>query len=168
MERNLYLPIPFVEALGRASIARAQLELSLDLLVTAIALEPTRLRTCHPRDSFETKVEYLETISRSRLVKHDWWRRIRRIASSARALHDQFSAAAMGSVYSRGGGYLEELMRPLAEKLRVSSPSLSMTPRKIDAIAEQSRAAARDACELAVALLSAAERLSIAPGDRQS
>ena len=155
------MPIAFVEALGRATIARAQLESSLNLLVVIIALEPSRLRTCRPADPFEVKVEYLAAVSRSRLLKHEWWRTLRRIAADATRLNDHYSEAAMSSIYSRGGGFLEEMMRPIAQRLNLPPPSLSMTAGRIDRVAGQLRDLARDACGLATALLAAVERLSI-------
>lgn len=161
LNRELYLPIPFVEALGRATIARAQLEMSFDLLITVVALEPSRAKTCWPRDPFAIKAKYLETLSRSRLLKHDWWRALRRIASEARALDQHYSEAAMSTLYSRGGGALEEAARGLAEKLRLSPPPLRMTPDKIEVVADQFRGLAWETCALASTLLAAAERLSI-------
>lgn len=91
LKRELYLPITFVEALGRATIARAQREMSFDLMVAVVTLEPSRVKICWPRDPFAVKAKYLEKLSRSRLLKHDWWPALRRIASDARALDRQYS-----------------------------------------------------------------------------
>jgi len=159
------MPIAFVEALGRATIARAQLESSLNLVVVILAFEPTRFGTCRPTDPFEVKVDYLGAVSRSRLLKHEWWRILRRIAADARTLNDHYSEAAMSSIYSRGGGFLEEMMRPIAQTLNLPPPSLNMTPGRIDVVAVQLRELARDACSLATALLAAVERLSIKRGE---
>ena len=161
MARDLYLPVPFVEALGRAAVALSELELSFDILIAILVSEPGRHSACYPGDPFEAKIEYLATISRSRLLKHEWWQILRRTAASAKALKYQYSSAAIGSIYSRGPGLLEEIVRPLAEKTNVSPPRLSMTAAKIDDVAEECRHLAGMACELAESLLEAAEDLSI-------
>jgi hypothetical protein len=161
LKRDLYLPIPFVEALGRATIARAQLELSLDLIIAVLAVESARLRACRPSDPFQTKLDYLGATSRSRLLKHDWWRALRLLVSTAKSADHQYSDAAKASVYSRGGGFLEELMRPIAKQLDLNPPSLAMTPAKIEGVAEQFRQLALEACHLSGALVAAAKRLSI-------
>ena len=161
MARDVYLPIPFVEALGRGAVALSQLELSFDILIAILASEPSRHSLCYPRDPFETKIEYLATISRSRLLKHEWWRILRRTAAHAEILKDQYSGAASGTIYSRGSGLLEETMRSLAEKTSVTPRHLSMTAAKVDQVAEECRSLARVACELAESLLQAAEDLSI-------
>jgi len=143
------------------------LELSLNLVVAILAIEPTRLRKYRPRDPFEIKVEYLGTVSRSRLLKHDWWRAVQRIASESAKLNKQYSDAAMSTVYSRGGGYLEEMMRPIAQELAVPPPSLALTPAKIDAVGTGMKELAREATELATLMIAAVKRLSIA-SDRTS
>src|SRR5437899_2363579 len=116
LARDLYLPAPFVEALGRAAVALSELELSFDILIAILVSEPGRHSVCYPRDPFEAKIEYLATISRSRLLKHEWWRILRRTAARAKTLKSQYWSAAIGSIYSRGPGRLEEILRPLAEK----------------------------------------------------
>src|SRR5438270_5268617 len=161
LARDLYLPMPFVEALGRGAVALSELELSFDILIAILASEPGRHSVCYPRDPFETKIEYLATISRSRLLKHQSWRILRRTAAHAKMLKKQYSSAALGSIYSRGPGLLEEIMRPLAEKTNVAPPRLSMTAAKIDRVAEECTRLASVACELAESLIKAAENLSI-------
>ena len=161
LARDLYLPVPFIEALGRGAVALFQLELSFDILIAILASEPSRHGVRFPRDPFETKIEYLATISRSQLLKHEWWRTLRRTAAHAKTLNHQYSSAASGTIYSRGSGLLEDTMRRLAEKTRVSPPRLSMTAAKIDQLAEECRSLTRVACEVAESLLKAAEELSI-------
>ena len=152
MDRDLYLPIPLVEALGRATIARSQLELCLNVIVSTLAREPGRLRTSHHSEPFETKVHYLSTAARSRLLRHEWWLTLRRITSDARRLNQQYLDAAMGCIYSRGAGYLEAKIRPLAAKANVAPPPIALTPAKIDRIAEDFRRITRAACDLATSL----------------
>lgn len=167
LKRDLYLPIPFIEAIGRATVARSQLELSFNIMVAVLGSEATRSCTCRPCDALETKIDYLGTVSRSRLLKHEWWQRLRRIASSAKKLNQQYSNAAMGSLYSRGGGYLEEIMRPLAERTNVAPALLTMTPGRIDSIAREFRELTGQTAELAASLLDAVDTLSMTKGDQQ-
>ena len=166
MERDLYLPIPFIEALGRATVARAQLELSLNLLVAILALEPRR-RISLPNDPFETKLDYLGSISGSRLLKHDWWRDVRRLASAAEKLNRQYRDAAISSLYSRGGGFLEETMRPIAAEVNLVPPPLAMTPAKLDAVAGHFKDLALGGSRLAADLLTAAKALSLTTARRE-
>lgn len=147
--------------MGRAAVARAQLELSLDIIVALLGLEPNRQHASHPREPFEAKVAFLKDISRSRLLKHQWWSELKALASETESLNDLYSAAAMGSVYSRGAGYLEEILRPLAAKLAVTPPALHMTPTRIQLLAAEIRNLAVRGAALAAALVDAAQKLAI-------
>jgi hypothetical protein len=152
-----------VEALGRATAARSQLEFSFNLIVAIVASEPAREYTCHPRESFGSKVEYLRSISRSQLLKHEWWQSLRRIAATAEDLDKQYSSAAMSGIYGRSGGSLEATMRALAEKMDLVPPSLNMTPARINGVARGFFELASATCDLATSLIQAAEKLSIWP-----
>jgi hypothetical protein len=158
LARDLYLPPEFFEALGRLTIARYQLEISFDILLAILAAEPSRFGVCHPREPFENKIAYLSGVSRSRLLKHEWWRALRRIALSAKKLHGEYTAAATGSIFSRGAGPLESLIRSLAEQTRVAPKSLAMTQRKIDDLTGAFTRLTRDASDLARLLLTAASK----------
>ena len=131
------------------------------MIAAILAKEPTHGSVYWPRDPFETKIAHLAAISRSRLLKHAWWIKLRQIATDAKTLNQEYNNATMGTIYSRGGGFLEEIMRPLAEKLNVAPPPPCMTPARIDGLAERFRDLARDTCELGGTLLKAAERLRI-------
>jgi hypothetical protein len=124
---DLYLPLPFVEALGRAAVAISELELSFDIVLTILSQEPGRHGVCQTRDPFETKLKFLASASRSRLLKHQWAQILRKTAQRGMILHKEFSAAAIGSVYSRGAGTLEERIKVLAEKTSVHPQSRPMT-----------------------------------------
>lgn len=158
---DLYLPIPVVEALGRAAVAISELELSFDILLTILSGEPGRYGVCNTREPFETKIMYLTTVPRSRLLKHQWAQLLNQTARRAKILHQEFSEATIGSVYSRGAGSLEVLVRGLAEKISVRAQSRPMTPGMIARVGQQAREQAQLSCELATSLLAAAERLSI-------
>ena len=161
--RDLYLPIPLVEALGRTVVARSQLELSLNIILAILVHEPDRFCPRHPRDALEVKLDYLATVPRSRLLKSEWWRALRKGAAHGQKVNERFAQAAMGTIYSRGGGYLEEVMRPMAQQLNLGPPPLGMTPGKIDEIADAFRALALELAQLAASLLKAARTLSILP-----
>ena len=66
----------------------------------------------------------------------------------------------MASVYGRGAGSLEKLMRLLAERTGLAPRFSVITPAKLKDAGEEARQLARVSCELAASLLDAAERLS--------
>lgn len=161
LRRDLHLSIIFVEALGNAAIAISELELSFDVLVAILADEPERYGHCEPRDPFERKIEYLAQVSHSRLLKHQWWRMLRQTAQRAKAIQRQYKSAAMGSVYSRGAGVLEQQLRQLAQMTDVSPRLLPITPAKLNDVGKEATQLALTACKLAGLLLAAADKLSI-------
>lgn len=163
-----YLPISFVEALGRATVARHQVELSIDILLAIMAIEPTRFGTSESREPFETKIAYLINVRRSRLLKHEWWRRAKEIALRAEEQNRQYANGARASIYGRGSGFLENVLRLLSERTGVAPEAPGMTPAKLDDVAAEFRLIARDTCDLAACLLEAAAKLSILPAGHSS
>lgn len=169
MASDFYLPIPFVEALGRATVARHQVNLSFNILLAILAIEPTRFGTTDWREPLETKIAYLAGVPRSRLLKHEWWQRTKKIALRAEEQDRQYANAAMTSIYSRGSGFLENVLRALSERTGVAPQAPGMTPEKLDDVTAEFRLIARDTCDLAACLLEAAAKLSILPPhDEQS
>lgn len=158
---DLYLPIPLVEAFGRAAVAFAELELSFDILLTVLRGEEGRFDLAVDHENFENKLKSLAAVRHSRLLKHEWWREVRVMASRGRVLDQQYSAVKLASIYSRGAGTLERLIRPLADRTGLVSRSMVMTPTKLDTISEAARELALAACRMANLLLEASERLSI-------
>lgn len=142
-------------------MAVSELELSVDVLISILGREPGRLSYCDPRNSFEDKVEYLANISHSRLLKHDWWRLLRRIAERAKVVQSEHKSFAMASVYGRGAGQLEQTLRLLVAKAGIAPRLVAVTPAKVNAVREEATNLAGDSCQLAASLLRAAEKLSI-------
>lgn len=132
MFKQLYIPPAFVEALGRAAIARAQLELCFDVVIVLLAAEPQRFAVSRTDESFEAKTRYLATVSRSKLLKHTWWQELRRIAAHAEHLHGAMSDAATGVLYSRGAGPLGESLRPTTRSSGVAFNALSNSTAAIE------------------------------------
>lgn len=161
MDRRLHLPIAFVEALGRATIARAQLELCFNIFLALLAVEADRFGLPRQDEPLEVKARYLTIVSRSRVLKHAWWQELHRIAIKAEKLNEAFCDAAMGSLYSRGGGTLGDTLRPLAEQVGVAPKVLRMTPAKIEQLASDYAALTDVSFVLAKSISEAIERLDI-------
>ena len=160
MASDFYVPIALVEALGWATICRYQFEYAINIFVAVLGAQPGNLRTCDLAQPLEKKLEYLASVPRSRLLKHDWWRRLRSIAVRADKLNEEYLSAAFGPLYSRGSGHLEEIMRPLAARAKLPLVSPGMTPLKVRDVADRFRVLTREACDLAAVLVSAAEKMS--------
>lgn len=160
---DFYLPMPLVEALGRATVARHRVDLAFNILLAILAIEPNRFGVCDRRDPFEVKATYLVSIRRSRLLKHDWCRRLQGIAGRARDQNRQYRGAATATIYARGSGSLESSLRLLSKRTGVAPDAPSLTAENVDELAAEFRAIARDACDLAIVLLEAATELSILP-----
>lgn len=158
--RELYLPIAFVEALGRATIARAQLELSFDVLIAILSQDPSHERP-HGRSPLEAKMGYLATLSSSSLLKREWSSVLHTMLPMTEELNDEYTRAAIGSIYSRGAGYFEEIIRPLAAQTKVDADLRSITPSRIEKLAAEFREIALRAAALATSLIAEGDRPSM-------
>lgn len=160
MSRDLYVPIAFAEALGWATIRRYQFETAINMFVALLVAQPDNLRICDLGEPLQYKLQYLARLPRSRLLKHDWWRALRSIVGRADKLNQEYRDAAFGPLYSRGSGYLEEVMRPLAIKAKVPPVSPGMTPLKVKEVADRFKDLTGEACTLAALLIGAADTKS--------
>lgn len=150
MPDDIYLPLPFVEALGRATVARYRFELVVDTLITILAPERDR-HDLH--DPFEAKVDYLQAIRATQHLEHGCRQRLQAIASLSKKLNADYKDAATSAVYSRGAGNLEETLRVLAEQANISAVPLRMTPMRIDRLTRSFRALTWKASDVARNLL---------------
>ena len=137
--------------------------MSFNILLAILAIEPTRFGVSEPREPFETKIAFLIGVTRSQLLKHEWWLRAKQIALRAEEQNRQYANASRASIYSRGSGFLENVLRLLSERTGVSPEAPGMTSEKLDDVAAEFRLIARDTCDLVACLLEAADKLSMLP-----
>jgi hypothetical protein len=135
--------------------------LSFNILLAILAIEPGRFGVSGSREPFESKIAYLTSVRRSRLLKHEWWRRTREIARRAEDNDRLYTNAARASIFGRGRGDLENVLRLLSDRTDVAPETPAMTPEKLDDVAGKFRLVARDTCDLATCLLEAAGKLSM-------
>jgi hypothetical protein len=162
-----YLPISLIEALGRATVARHYAELAINILLAALAAEPGRFGIADSRDPLETKLECLLGLSRSQLLKHDWWRTQKDIAKRAQDLNRRYSSGVTATLYGRATGSLEQRLRMMSERLGVAPTAGGITPDNLERVAAEFTAIARDACDLAETILAAAAKLSLTQSGEQ-
>lgn len=158
MSHHVCLPIPYIESLGRATVARYRFELVINTLISILERDYGYPRACHAVDPLESKLDHLASVPRSRSLRQDYWDRMRSIACAARELDADYKNAAISAVYSRGAGSLEEVLRALAERTNVS-PVPRMTPLKIDVVARQFSTLTWKSSAVAESLLQMSERI---------
>lgn len=160
MSPDFYIPPAFVEAIGRAAIARYEFELSFDILTAVLTTRCNYAVICFPFDPLEEKLNCTLKVQRSKFLKHQWWVELRTIISQGIELNAQYRNATTSSVYGRGAGNLENRLRELANQLHIPPPPSSMTPSKIDSVANEFRMLANAVVQLTESLIAASDKLS--------
>jgi hypothetical protein len=156
MAEEPFLPPGYAEALGWATIAWAQAELALDLLVAVtFHMYGGHLKHREIPRSLSRKVEYLRDVAKQGTVGEEWAGKLVAAADAAHDLKEERHDAVHGALIGEIDGEMVSIMRILYEKTVHRESHKKVSVRSLKGLTARTRAATSSTLDITYAMFDA-------------